>query len=328
MTEQTPTSIPKKASSLDMKYILNTYGMLLILLVLYLTLSVFIDGFMSMRTLLSIMEQVSMFGIISIGVSFAIITGGIDLSPGAVVALAAVVAASVVSAASSVFGAFAGFFAAILIGAFCGFINGGFSAIGKIPPFIATLGMMTIARGAAQLASGGRPIDASSDAFTWIADVNLFGIPGLVLIYIIVALGSHILLSRSKFGRHVYAIGGNQNAARISGINVRRTLILVYIFSGALAGLAGAMLAARTYAGNPAYGMAWELDAIAAAVIGGTSLAGGIGSVPMCIIGALIIGTTNKGLNLLGVDPYWQQIVKGCIIIVAVLLDTLKRRKG
>ena len=142
------------------------------------------------------------------------------------------------------------------------------------------------------------------------------------------AAASHILLSRSKFGRHVYAIGGNINAARISGINVRRTLILVYTFAGALAGLAGAMLTARTYAGNPAYGNMWELDAIAAAVIGGTSLAGGVGSVPMCVIGALIIGTTNKGLNLLGVDPYWQQIVKGAIIILAVLLDTMKRRKA
>lgn len=315
-------------SKIDFKHLLNTYGMLLILLILFLALSAYIDGFMSMRTVLSIMEQVSMFGIISIGITFAIITGGIDLSPGAVVALTAVVAASIVSVADNFFSAVAGFAAAIAVGALCGVINGSFTAIGKIPPFIATLGMMTIARGAAQIASGGRPIDASADYFTWIADINVFGMPGLVIIYIIIAIGSHILLSRTKFGRHVYAIGGNQNAARISGINVRRTLILVYTLCGALAGLAGAMLAARTYAGNPAYGMAWELDAIAAAVIGGTSLAGGIGSVPMCIVGALIIGTTNKGLNLMGVDPYWQQIVKGVIIILAVLLDTLKRRKG
>ncbi|WP_198923759.1 ABC transporter permease [Rappaport israeli] len=310
------------------KYLFNTYGMLMILLILFFSLSAAIDGFMSLRTILSIMEQVSMFGIISIGVTFAIITCGIDLSSGAVVALAAVVAASVVSAADNAFAAIAGFAAAIAVGAVCGVINGGFTAIGKIPPFIATLGMMTIARGAAQIASGGRPIDASSDAFTWIADMSVLGIPGLVLIYSMVAIVAHILLSRSRFGRHVYAIGGNVHAARISGINVRRTLMLVYTFAGALAGLAGAMLAARTYAGNPAYGNMWELDAIAAAVIGGTSLAGGIGSVPMCVVGALIIGTTNKGLNLLGVDPYWQQIVKGCIIIFAVLLDTLKRRRS
>ncbi|MDO5102587.1 MAG: ABC transporter permease [Lautropia sp.] len=325
MTELNPT---KKDNTQIVKHLFNTYGMLIILLALFFGLSATVDGFMSMRTVLSIMEQVSMFGIISIGVTFAIITCGIDLSSGAVVALAAVVAASVVSAADGLVAAFAGFAAAIAVGALCGVINGSFTAIGRIPPFIATLGMMTIARGAAQIASGGRPIDASEEAFTWIADINVFGIPGLVIIYILVAFGSHILLSRSKFGRHVYAIGGNVNAAQISGINVRNTLILVYTFAGALAGLAGAMLTARTYAGNPAYGNMWELDAIAAAVIGGTSLAGGVGSVPMCVIGALIIGTTNKGLNLLGVDPYWQQIVKGCIIIFAVLLDTLKRRKG
>ncbi len=313
---------------IDFKKLFNAYGMLLILVLLFLGLSASVEGFLSVRTILSIMEQVSMFGIISIGVTFAIITTGIDLSSGSVVALAAVIAASIVSVADNIFAAGGGFLAAIAVGALCGAINGGFTAYGRIPPFIATLGMMTIARGVAQIASNGRPIDASSDAFTWIADMSLFGIPGLVFIYAIVVVLSHILLSRSKFGRHVYAIGGNVNAARISGISVRKTLMLVYIFAGALAGLAGAMLAARTYAGNPSYGLAWELDAIAAAVIGGTSLAGGVGSVPMCVIGALIIGTTNKGLNLLGVSPYWQQIVKGAIIIIAVLLDTLKRRKG
>lgn len=317
------------AHKLDMKHLLNTYGMLIILVVLYTALSLKIDGFATMPTFLSILEQVSMFGIISIGVTIAIITTGIDLSSGSVVALASVVAASIVfkmgDGASVALFAFA---AAVVVGGFCGSINGAFTAIGKIPPFIATLGMMTIARGIAQLYSKGRPITADSDAFTVVSE-KVFGvIPGLVFIYIVVVIASHILLSKSQFGRHVYAIGGNRNAARISGINVRKTLIMVYTLAGALAGLAGAMLASRTYAGNPTYGTAWELDAIAAAVIGGTSLNGGIGSVPMCVIGALIIGTTNKGLNLLGVDPNWQLIVKGAIIIVAVLIDTLKRRRG
>lgn len=315
--------------NLDIKHLLNTYGMLIILVVLYGVLSLKIENFATTATFLSILEQVSMFGIISIGVTIAIITTGIDLSSGSVVALASVVAASIVmklgDGASVALFAFA---AAIAVGGFCGSINGAFTAIGKIPPFIATLGMMTIARGIAQISSGGRPITADSDAFTWIADLKLLGIPGLVFIYVIVVIASHILLSQTQFGRHVYAIGGNRNAARISGINVRKTLIMVYTLAGALAGLAGAMLASRTYAGNPSYGNAWELDAIAAAVIGGTSLNGGIGSVPMCVIGALIIGTTNKGLNLLGVDPYWQLIIKGAIIIVAVLIDTMKRGRN
>ncbi|WOD09311.1 ABC transporter permease [Marinomonas sp. GJ51-6] len=138
----------------------------------------------------------------------------------------------------------------------------------------------------------------------------------------------HIMMSRMSFGRHVFAIGGNVNTAKICGVNVEVTLLKVYILAGALAGLAGAMLTSRAYAGNPTFGNMWELDAIAAAVIGGTSLAGGVDSVPMCIVGALIIGVMNKGLNMLGVDPYWQQIIKGMIIIGAVLLDAQKRKKA
>lgn len=309
------------------KKILNTYGMVFILIALFLALSFSIDGFFSTRTIWSIIEQVSMFGIIAIGVTFAIITTGIDLSSGSIVALTSVVAASVVTGGDTVSAAILAFSLSLLLGALLGAINGGLTAIGSIPPFIATLGMMIIARGAAQLYSDGRPIDASSEAFTWISDVSFLGLPGLVIIYIIIVIASHILLSRSTFGRHVYAVGGNLNAAKICGINTTKTLIWVYILAGALSGLAGALLAARTYAGNPSYGLAWELDAIAAAVIGGVSLSGGIGTIPMCVIGALIIGTTNKGLNMMGVDPYWQQIVKGLIIVIAVLIDTLKRRK-
>ncbi len=314
-------------SNSTLKKLLNTYGMVLILILLFLSLSISIDGFFSARTIWSIIEQVSMFGIIAIGVTFIIITAGIDLSSGSVVALAAVLSASIVTGGDSVSAALIAFGASILLGAALGAVNGGLTAIGGIPPFIATLGMMIIARGAAQLYSDGRPIDASSVAFTWISDVSIFSLPGLVLLYIIIVIGSHILLSRSTFGRHVYAVGGNLNAAKICGINTTKTLIGVYVLGGALSGLAGALLAARTYAGNPSYGLSWELDAIAAAVIGGVSLSGGFGTIPMCVIGALIIGTTNKGLNMLGVDPYWQQIVKGGIIVVAVLLDTLKRRK-
>lgn len=309
------------------KKVLNAYGMVLILILLFLGLSVSIEGFFSARTVWSIIEQVSMFGIIAIGVTFIIIITGIDLSSGSVVALTAVVSASIVTGGDSVSAALMAFGASILVGAMIGVINGSLTAIGTIPAFIATLGTMIIARGAAQIYSDGRPIDASSDAFTWIADMDIFGLPGLVILYILIVVASHILLSRSTFGRHVYAVGGNLNAAKICGINTTKTLMWVYILGGALSGLAGALLASRTYAGNPSYGLAWELDAIAAAVIGGVSLSGGFGTIPMCVIGALIIGTTNKGLNMLGVDPYWQQIVKGSIIVVAVLLDTLKRRR-
>ncbi|WP_075321516.1 ABC transporter permease [Histophilus somni] len=314
-------------SNATLKKILNAYGMVFILIALFLALSASIDGFFSARTVWSIIEQVSMFGIIAIGVTFAIITTGIDLSSGSMVAMTSVVAASIVTGGDTVSSALLAFAISIVLGAAMGAINGSLTAFGSIPPFIATLGMMIIARGGAQLYSSGRPIDASSEAFTWISDVDFFGLPGLVLVYIVIVIASHILLSRSTFGRHVYAVGGNLNAAKICGINTTKTLILVYVFAGALSGLVGALLAARTYAGNPSYGLSWELDAIAAAVIGGVSLSGGIGTIPMCVIGALIIGTTNKGLNMLGVDPYWQQIIKGLIIVVAVLIDTLKRRR-
>ncbi len=305
------------------------YGMLLILVALFIFFSATVEKFSTLGSVFSILEQVSMFGVISIGVTFIIITRGIDLSSGSVVALAAVVAASIVGGEGGFGLSILAVFAAMAIGAGCGLVNGSFVAVGKIPPFIATLGMMTIARGLAQLYSKGRPIDASSDAFTAIAGMRFFNvIPSLVVIYVIIIIFSYILLSKTKFGRHIYAVGGNENAAKICGINVGKTLLVTYAFAGALAGLAGAMLTSRTFSGNPTFGIMWELDAIAATVIGGTSLAGGRGSVFMCVIGALIIGILNKGLNGLGVDPNWQYIVKGMIIIGAVQLDMLKNRKS
>ncbi|WP_211357822.1 ABC transporter permease [Colwellia demingiae] len=314
----------------DMNYsaFFHKYGMVLILILLFTVLSFNIEGFASFRNIFSILEQVSMFGIIAIGVTFAIVTAGIDLSTGSIVALASVVAATLVTGSEGYGMTLVAFGGAMLVGGFCGLINGTITAYGRIPPFIATLGMMTAARGFAQLFSDGRPVDASSDAFTSIAGTSVFGIPGLVIIYVLVAIACHTMMSRRTFGRHVYAIGGNVNTARICGVNVEITLVKVYVLCGVLAGLAGAMLTSRAFAGNPTFGNMWELDAIAAAVIGGVSLAGGVGSVPMCIVGALIIGVMNKGLNMLGVDPYWQQIIKGMIIIGAVLLDAQKRKKS
>ncbi len=316
------------ATTINTKEILNKYGMVFILLLLFAALSVKIEGFASMRTAFSILEQVSMFGILSIGVTFAIITTGIDLSSGSIVALASVTAAMIVTGTEDMAMTLLAFGGAIAMGGFCGLINGSITAFGRIPPFIATLGMMTMARGAAQLVSSGRPVDASSLSFTSIGEGSVLGIPGLVIIYIFVAIACHILMNHMTFGRHVFAIGGNVQTARICGINVEMTLVKVYLLAGALAGLGGAMLTSRAYAGNPTFGVMWELDAIAATVIGGTSLSGGIGSVPMCVVGALIIGVMNKGLNMMGVDPNWQQIIKGMIIIAAVLLDAQKRRKA
>ena len=314
--------------SFNLRDLLVKYGMVGILALIFIFFSMLIPSFATAGNILSTLEQVSMFGVISIGVTFIIITGGIDLSSGSVVALTSVVCAMIVGASADLHIIVLAILASMGVGAICGLINGSFTALVGIPPFVATLGMMTIARGAASLISAGRPVNTSSAPFEWIAGSSFYGIPGLVIIYVAIVIIASLILKRTQYGRHVYAIGGNEHAAKICGINVKKTLMITYIFAGALSGIAGMMLTSRSYAGNPVYGNMWELDAIAATVIGGTSLSGGRGSVFMCMIGALIIGFINKGLNLIGVDAYWQYIVKGSIIIAAVCLDTIQNKKS
>ncbi|NCC65086.1 MAG: ABC transporter permease, partial [Spirochaetia bacterium] len=280
-------------------------------------------------------RQVSIIGIVSMGVTFAIITGGIDLSSGSMIALISVVVASLSQnkvnpnqPLSIVVPIVIGIAVALLIGFLLGAVNGSLHAYGKIPPFIATLGMMTAARGAAALFTGGRPVGDLKDTFTYIGTGRFLGLPIPIWIYIVMGIIAHILLSRTKFGRHVFAIGGNEQAARICGINVERTLVKVYAFAGLLTAVSAVLLTARTSAGNPTYGLSYELDAIASTVIGGTSLSGGVGSIPFCVVGALIIGVLNNSMDLLSVNAYWQQIVKGVIIVVAVLIDARKQRRS
>jgi len=211
--------------------------------------------------------------------------------------------------------------AGILAGALCGAINGVLITRGRVAPFIVTLGMMTAARGLALVVSDGRPVSNLRREFTWIGSGDLAGIPFPTLILACVALLSWVFLSRTRHGRYIYAVGGNQGAARASGVNVGAIQVLAYVVSGLLAGLAGVVLAARITTGQPNAGAGYELDAIAAVVIGGTSLSGGIGGVGGTILGALLMGVINNGLDLLNVSSYYQQIVKGLIIVGAVWLD-------
>jgi inositol transport system permease protein len=278
-----------------------------------------------MANLINVIRQISITAIIGMGVTMCIITTGIDLSSGSVVALAGVVAASF---GKGDYPLILPIILALIAGAACGFINGSLSAYGKIPPFIATLGMMSIARGAALIYSDGRPITGLSDAFNFIGGGYILGIPMPVIIMIIVGIIMYVLLNHTKFGKYVYAIGGNQRAAVASGINVKKYLVIIYTLASVLAALAGIILAARLNAGQPTAGVSYELDAIASSVIGGTSLTGGIGTIPGVIIGALIIGVLTNGLVLLGVSPYIQTILKGVIIIAAVLIDALRRNRG
>lgn len=317
-----------------LKEFMGKYGIVVIFFALCMILSIVAPSFLTLRNAVNVVRQVSIIGIISMGVTFAIITTGIDLSSGSVLAFVGVVVASLSQNAvnvdqpiSIVMPIFFAILIGLVVGAALGTINGTLHAYGKIPPFIATLGMMTVARGAALLFSEGRPVGNLKDTFTFIGGGAFLKVPIPIWVYLFVGVLSWILLSKTRFGRYVFAIGGNVKAARICGINVEKTLVMVYAYAGFLAAISGILLVSRTAAGNPTYGLSYELDAIASTVIGGTSLSGGIGSIPLCVIGALIIGVLNNGMDLLGVNAYWQQIAKGMIIVIAVLLDARKQKK-
>lgn len=303
--------------------IMKKYGILLILLFLCVLMWILTPHFLTVTNLVNIVRQMSIIGIIAIGVTPIIITKGIDLSSGSLIALVSVIVASF---AQGNFPLIVPILMAVGVGLLGGLINGTLIAKGLLAPFIATLGMMTAARGAAMLFSDGRPIGNLSDPFKFIGQGTLIGIPVPVIIFALVGLVTWVLLNKTKVGKYIYAIGGNEHAAVTAGINVKRILIMVYAYAGLLAGLAGMILTSRIASGQPQAGIMFELDAIAATVIGGTSLFGGIGTVGGTIIGALIIGVVNNGLDLMGVSSYWQQIVKGAIIVAAVYVDSRKNR--
>jgi inositol transport system permease protein len=312
---------------------IRKYAIVFILLGMLIAMTFLSEAFLTPRNLLNIVRQISVMGLIAIGVTMVIITGGIDLSSGSVLALAAVVSTSLAQRLDWSEIKFPGLdvpvivpiLAALAVGAACGLVNGSLIARFKIPPFIATLGMMTIARGFALIYSE-RPVSGLKDSYNYIGQGEPFGIPVPIVILAVVAIGAHVMLNNTRFGRHIYALGGNEQAARISGINISRVKIGVYTIAGLLAGLSGLVLSSRIGSGQPGLGLGYELDAIASAVIGGTSLSGGIGTIWGTIVGALIIGVLNNGLDLLNVSAYWQTIVKGSIIVIAVIIDERKNR--
>jgi inositol transport system permease protein len=312
---------------------LSKYGIVIILLAMLIAFSLLSEGFFTARNIFNIIRQISFMGLIAIGVTMVIITGGIDLGSGSVLALAAVLATSLAQLPESATLKFPGLsvpimipvLVALTIGAITGIINGSLIAKFKIPPFIATLGMMTVARGFALIYSN-KPLSQLTPEYNFIGQGAILGVPFPVIILLVVAIAAHIMLNNTPFGRYIYALGGNEQAARISGINVDRVKIGVYTLAGLLSGLAGLVVSSRVGSGQPGQGLGIELDAIAAAVIGGTSLSGGIGTIWGTIVGALIIGVLDNGLILLNVDQYWITIVKGTIIVVAVIIDTRKNR--
>jgi inositol transport system permease protein len=298
-------------------------GLAIALAALMIALSLARPNFLTLGNLVNLVRQISINGILAVGVTYVLLTGGVDLSLGSQVALTGVIAA--MFAHPGQYAAPVPILAGIGAGAMCGVVNGLLVTRGRIAPFVVTLGMMTSARGLALLLSGGRPVSNLTAAFTSIGSGDFAGIPAPTWILLAVAAVSHVFLRKMRLGRHVYAVGGNESAARASGVHVNTVKLVCYTICGAMAGLAGVVLAARITTGQPNAGVGYELDAIAAVVIGGTSLNGGSGGVGGTILGALLIGVINNGLDLLNVSSYYQQVIKGVIIVGAVWLDRSKK---
>ena len=301
------------------------FGTFLGLIFLCLVLWILTPYFLTLSNVMNILEQSSINAIVAVGMTFVIITAGIDLSVGSILAFSGVVMASLLQGGLPIVLAL---LAGLAVGTVCGLLNGFLVSIGKLPPFIVTLGMMSVARGAALVYTDGRPISTFEPAFRYLATGKIFFLPMPLLIMLLVYLITHLILTRTKFGLYTYAMGGNEEATRLSGVNVRFHKTMVYALSGLTSAIAAVLLTARLNSAQPIAGMMYELDAIAATVIGGTSLMGGEGTLTGTFIGALIMGVLRNGLNLLGVSSFLQQIIIGLVIIIAVLFDiSIKKQK-
>lgn len=283
--------------------------------------------FLSVPNLINVALSIAITGILAVGMTMVILTGGIDLSVGSVVALAGVVAATLAASGGNL-GVALGVAAALAIGVGVGLFDGLVIAHLRVPPFVATLAMLTICRGLAFVLSGGRSIGNLPESFNFVGRERVLGLPLPVILMALVFVGGWFLLRRTVIGRYIYAVGGNPRATFFAGVNIRRVLVLTYVLNGLLVGLAGFVLASRLGAGVPNSGIQYELDVIAAVVVGGTSLTGGQGSVVGTFWGAVFIGVLNNGLNLFGVDPYMQKIALGVVLLLAVFADQAGKSRG
>lgn len=314
---------------------LKRFQSLIALVVLCILLGVLTDKFFTASNGLNVLRQVAVNVCIATGMTLIVLTGGIDLSVGSVLALCGAITAGLLKNGIRMPSAdlFIGFtllgavLAGLIAGALLGLFNGITITKFKVPPFVATLAMLTIARGFTMLYTGGHPVSNLGTSFAWIGTGSLIGIPVPVWIALLVVLIASFITRQTRLGRYIYAIGGNETAARLSGIRINKVKLIVYSLGAALAAVGGVIVTSRLDSAQPNAGLSYELDAIAAVVIGGTSLNGGKGSVGGTVIGAVIIGVLNNGLVLLNVSPFWQQVVKGGVILLAVIIDRVGEKR-
>lgn len=313
----------KTSKGFQLSQITQKLGPLLGLVILIIIVSVLNPSFLEPLNILNLLRQVSINALIAFGMTFVILTGGIDLSVGSILALSSAFVANMMVAG---FDPILAIIIGCLLGGVMGMINGLMITKGKMAPFIATLATMTIFRGLTLVYTDGNPITGLGDSLTFqlFGRGYLLGIPVPAITMVITFAILWVILHKASFGRKTYAIGGNEKASIVSGIKVSRVKIMIYSLAGMLAALAGAILTSRLNSAQPTAGTSYELDAIAAVVLGGTSLSGGRGRIVGTLIGALIIGTLNNGLNLLGVSSFYQMVVKGIVILIAVLIDRKK----
>jgi ribose transport system permease protein len=305
------------------------------LALMMLALSVATESFLTIENGLNVLRQISINLCLSIGMTMIILSGGIDLSVGSVLALSGAVAAGLLKNGITLtywnsvlqFTVFGAIVAGIATGLALGWFNGLMITRFGLPPFVATLGMLSIARGLTMLWTGGFPITNLGEEFRFMGTGYWLGVPMPVWISAALVIAFVVVMQRTAFGRYLYAIGGNERVARLSGLNINRIKRIVYTLGGGLAGVAGLLLSSRLDSATPNAGFGYELDSIAAVVIGGTSLSGGRGSILGTVLGCLIIGVLNNGLVLLQVSPFWQQVIKGAVILVAVAVDRASRKE-
>jgi ribose transport system permease protein len=301
---------------------LSVLGILLLICVVFAFGS---SDFLTASNLLNVALQTSIIAIVAIGMTFVILTAGIDLSVGSLMAICGALAAGI--AVRQGMDTYLSISIALGAGLFLGAINGLMVVKGGIPPFVATLSMLAIARGFTLVYTDGRPIAGLDERFIYLGTGQVLGIPLPVIIMILIAVVAHIITRYTPFGLHVYSTGGNEETTRLAGISPDRIKLAVYMISGFLAALGGILLTARLWSAQPNAAVGWELDAIAAPVLGGTSLFGGVGSIGGTVVGAFIIGVLSNGLNLMGVPSYYQQVIKGLVLILAVAVDLINKRR-